>query len=82
VGFLWGEWKGVVLTLMLVGVKVVQPAGVEAGRATDDTVHLVPLLQQQLRPEHAFCEKMCGVYNYRTHKYDPSCPVMPVSQRK
>jgi hypothetical protein len=33
-------------TLMLVLVKMLQPPSVEAGRAPDDTMHLVPLLQQ------------------------------------
>jgi len=37
-------------TLVLVSIEMLETAGVEAGRAANDTVDLVPLLEKQLRP--------------------------------
>ena len=36
-------------TFVLISIKVVQPPSVEAGRATNDPVHLVAFIEQELR---------------------------------
>jgi len=39
----------VVLEAVRIGINPIQPRRVERGRPADDTVYLVPLLEQQLR---------------------------------
>lgn len=73
---------------MLVLVEMVQTTGVEAGRATNDPVHLVPLVKQQLGPVQDNRVKFpsAGVGEERhaessgktTYRYEPSCPVIPI----
>jgi hypothetical protein len=63
------------LTFVLISIEVMQSPGVEARGATNDPVHLISFVQQQL------CPVMTVKYQHDdvvlSYKYDPSCPVIP-----
>jgi hypothetical protein len=53
---------------MLIEKKMVDARGVEAGGATNDAMHFVPFLEQQLRPGK---NKECSIDETKSHGLRP-----------